>query len=153
MLWVDIWSQFSVSLCWLPSNLKAMTRLYKKNKIKIIIIVLLYQQSNIFIFGLNKGDLGMSYANFQNVTQQYTESQPLNWSFVLRTGLTGGSMAASRPRILSLEHSENTCSWRGTWGSRSSVSLTTSDSGDWTAPGPDSEAENGNKHKKLTAKG
>lgn len=64
-------------------------------------------------YGLNKGDLSMSYANFQNVkqfTQQYTESQPLNWSSVLRTGLTGGSMAASRPRILSLEHSENTCS-------------------------------------------
>lgn len=50
-------------------------------------------------------------------------------------------MAASSPKILSLEHSENTCSWRGTCGSLSSVSLTTYDAGELTVHGPDSEAE------------
>lgn len=54
-------------------------------------------------------------------------------------------MAARSPRILSLEHSENTCSWRGTWGSLSSGSLKMFDVGELTVPGPDSEAENGNK--------
>lgn len=50
-------------------------------------------------------------------------------------------MAANNPRILSLEQSANTCSWRGTWGSLSAVSLTTSDAGDMAVPGPDSEAD------------
>lgn len=52
-------------------------------------------------------------------------------------------MAASRPRILSLEHSEKTCSCRGTWGSRSCVSLAVSEAGEVTAPGAESEAERG----------
>lgn len=66
-----------------------------------------------------------------------------NWSLVSHTGLAGGNIAARSPRILSLEHSENTCSRRGTWGSLSSVSLM-SEVGELTVPGTDSEAENGN---------
>lgn len=57
------------------------------------------------------------------------------------TSLAGGSMAARSPRILSLEHSENTCSWRGICVSLSSISLATSEAGEFSAPGPDSEAE------------
>lgn len=42
------------------------------------------------------------------------------------TGLAGGNMAASSPRILSREHSANTCSWMGTLADFSSASLETS---------------------------
>lgn len=69
-----------------------------------------------------------------------------NWLLASHTGVAGGSMAASSPRIRSLEHSENTCSWRGTWGSLLSVSLTMSDAGELTVPSPDS----GKKHTRLT---
>lgn len=69
-----------------------------------------------------------------------------NWKqLVSRTGLAGGSMAARSPSILSLEHSENTCSWRDAWGSLSSVSLTTSDNGELKVPGPVSDARDGKK--------
>lgn len=61
------------------------------------------------------------------------------WCF-FHTGLAGGNMAARSPSILSLEHSEKTCSWREAWGSFPSASLR-SDNTELNVPGPPSEAD------------
>lgn len=58
------------------------------------------------------------------------------------TGLAGGSMAARSPRILSLEHSEKTCSCREALESFPSVSLT-SDNAELNVPGLLSDAGRG----------